>query len=195
MRSPHPPALTLRTPALPGFRVSGDAKNADFESFDASRADPPNPSMSTALYPSALATLNASKPTEARKITPFERVQMESRVELRQESGMPHRLHRRPLFERVQIRRPSREVFRVAIRQPTPHSFERVQTRTVRKEVLASRPVDLPFERVQMRLASGDFSAQPRPPHSPPRRNSAAPDVRPRSTPTTREENRMHPLK
>jgi len=195
MRSPHLPALTLPTPALPGFRVSGDAKNADFESFDASRADHSNPSLSAALHPSALAPPNVSRPMAARMITPFERVQMDSRVELRREAGMPHRPHRGRLFERVQIEAPGLEVFRVAIRQPSSHSFERVQTRTAPKEILASRPVHLPFERVQMRLASGDFSAQPRPPHSPPRRNPAATDTRPRSTSTTQEENRMHPLK
>jgi hypothetical protein len=195
MRSPHPPALTLRTPALPGFCVSGDAKNADFESFDASRSDHSNPSLSTALHPSALAPPNLSRLMAARMITPFERVQMESRVELRRAAGMPHRPHRRRLFERVQIESPGPEVFRVGIQQPSSHSFERVQTRTVCKEVLASRSIHLPFERVQMRRVRNDFSAQPRPPHSSPRRNPAAADARPSSTPTTQEENPMHPLK
>jgi hypothetical protein len=196
VRPPHLPAATLRTPALPGFRVSGDAKSANFESFGASPADHTNPAMSEVPHLSALAVTQRPIPRTPGRPTPFERVQMNSPSERRHQARPLDHPDQCGLFERVQIRDASAEIPQ---RSPgrgsvpsAPRSFERVQTPTVSRETLADRLPHVPFERVQIRTGSSGVLIPPRPPYAPPR-PFAAPDSRPRFTPTTQEENRMPP--
>ena len=195
MRPPHLPALTLRTPALPGFRVSGDAKSADFESFRASPPDPTNPAMSEVLYPSASAVTKRSIPWTPGRLPPFERVQMDSSIERRRRAEAPGHSHQSWLFERVQIRNACAEITqRGTSRGSMPQAFERVQMPIMSRETLTGRALYSPFERVQIQTGSGGFLAPSSQPHAPPR-TFAAWDTRPHFTPTTQEENRMHPLK
>lgn len=137
----------------------------------------------------------------------FERVQMAAPVERspgpRSRCGcecgarLPRCPRSRRLFERVQItarRRPEGSVS-ASTREPSPHSFERVQTPSTSRESGGSNRPALPaFERVQMAPAYDNFLAPSRPPHRPPR-VPEAPGTRPRPTQQSQEENRMHPLK
>lgn len=195
MRPPHLPALTPRTPALPGFRVSGDAKSADFESFGASPPDPTNPAINEVPYPSAPAVTKRPIPRTPERLTPFERVQMNSPIERGHRVEALDHPHQCGLFERVQIRDACAEVTqRAPSRGSMPQTFERVQTPIASRETLTDQTLYGPFERVQMRMRSGDFLAPSRQPHAPPR-TIAAWDTRPRFTPITQEESRMRPLK
>lgn len=148
MRSSPLPALTLRTPALPGFRVSGDAKTTGFESFGASPGYHSNRAKGGI---SDLSTILADElvSATAREVSPFERVQMDASVERQLGAGvLGSSLLRRP-FERARgqvadaIRsRSLRQSFEPRLRTgevslPTlRRPFERVQ--------MASRPSPLP---------------------------------------------------
>ena len=195
MKPPHLPALTLRTPALPGFRVSGDAKSTNFESFGALPADLMKPAMSEVPYPSTPAVTKRPILRTPGRSTPFERVQMNSPIERRRRAEALGHLHQCGLFERVQIRDACAEVTqRAPSRGSMPQTFERVQTPIASTETLADQILYGPFERVQIRTRSGDLLIPSRRPHTP-LRTIAAWDTRPRFTPITQEETRMRPLK
>ena len=195
MRPPHLPALTLRTPALPGFRVSGDAKSANFESFGASPADLTKRATSEVPSLSTPAATNRPIPQTPGRSTPFERVQMNSPIERRRRAEALDHPHQCGLFERVQIRDTCAEVTqRAPSRGSMPQTFERVQTPIASRETLADQTLYGPFERVQIRARSGDFLIPSRRPHTP-LRTIAAWDTRPRFTLITQEETRMRPLK
>ena len=87
MRPSPLPAQTAQTPALPGFRVSGDAKNAGFESFAASPGYHPIQADVGISDPSALRVTKEPASPATRAITPFERVQMDAPLEHQAEAG------------------------------------------------------------------------------------------------------------
>lgn len=80
-------AQTAQTPALPGFRVSGDAKNAGFESFATSPGYHPIRADGGISDPSALMVAKEPVSPATRAITPFERVQIDAPLEHRAEAG------------------------------------------------------------------------------------------------------------
>ena len=86
MRPSPLPAQTAQTPALPGFRVSGDAKNAGFESFAASPGYHPIQADVGISDPSALRVTKEPASPATRAITPFERVQIDAPLEHRPEA-------------------------------------------------------------------------------------------------------------
>ena len=87
MRPSPLPAQTAQTPALPGFRVSGDAKNAGFESFAASPGYHPIRADVGISDPSALMVTKEPVSPATRAITPFERVQIDAPLEHQTEAG------------------------------------------------------------------------------------------------------------
>jgi hypothetical protein len=90
------PAQTAQTPALPGFRVSGDAKNAGFESFAASPGYHPIRADGGISDPSALRVAKEPVSPATRAITPFERVQIDAPLEHRAQAGFAIHVPQQP---------------------------------------------------------------------------------------------------
>ena len=165
MRSPPRLTPTSQTPALPGFAVYGDAKNAGFKAFGVSPELYVIPSMTQVCDPSVLTPVNRHLGERVQKGPPFERVQIPTSVEHRQWSLGPFAPNRqaRP-FERVQIGSPTRHRSTHAAESPrrnspTSTSFERVQlTAASHSDGTRDdcpRPTRPPFERVQTPPPSG----------------------------------------
>jgi hypothetical protein len=127
MRPTPPPTATTQTPALPGFRVYGDAKITGFETFGSSpgiRSNRLNPCIPDA---SALEARTERSATMSRHPFPFERVQTDSRIERTSGAESLDPPQTVALFERVQMK---------------PSGFDSVSHRRRRSMLL-------PFERVQ----------------------------------------------
>ena len=96
MRPSPLPAQTAQTPALPGFRVSGDAKNAGFESFATSPGYHPIQADSGISDPSALVPAKEPVSPTPRATTSFERVQIAAPLEHEAEAGFAIYVPRQP---------------------------------------------------------------------------------------------------
>ena len=220
----HPPRFTptLQTPALPGFVVSGDAKNARFESFVVSAELHSILSMSRASDPSVLKTTDRPDGESVQGSTSFERVQIAASVErqkcYRRALHLPQRGRS---FERVQmdsaIEQPpsvvgegitsppaSTPIERVQLaascsdgsgsNRRTQRAFERVQTPHPSGQPPDTPSAAPPFERVQIsgRWARFQITPRPGPPRRLPRMTSAQKNPL-RSTTTPKEETPMTP--
>ena len=178
MRPSPLPAQTAQTPALPGFRVSGDAKNAGFESFATSPGYHPIRADVGISDPSALMVTKEPVSPTTRAITPFERVQMIASLERRVGAALVHSLLQQspkrqlessvfdsPLLRQIQVvissrpfatsksfRRINSGLFERILRaEPADSSVLRPSTQPRPKAGATSHPsLEQVFERVQM---------------------------------------------
>ena len=132
MRPSPLPAQTAQTPALPGFRVSGDAKNAGFESFATSPGYHPIQADSGISDPSALVPAKEPVSPTPRATTSFERVQIAAPLEHEAEAG----------FAIYVPQRPSEQWVEAAALAPSPHhrSSDRQRESRVFDPSLLRRP-------------------------------------------------------
>lgn len=164
MRSTLLLTQTLQTPALPGFGVYGDAKNAAFEFFVSLRGNHSLLSERQLSDASAPKAATASKAQNAQGSSSFERVQIQSPFGRQPGEGWCADLHRWSSFERVQMGgsiEPGTRIEDVNSR-PRLSSFERVQFIASSPDapgVQPHRSSHPPFERVQMLIRFGDASA------------------------------------
>ena len=164
MRSPPRLPETSQTPALPGFAVYGDAKNAGFEAFGVSPKLHPILSMTQVRDPSVLTPANRHHEECVQKTAPFERVQIPASVEHRHwPLGAFAYLRQARSFERVQMgsstRHPPSTLAKSLGSSRTSASFERVQLTAASRSdgTRSNRPRETQpaFERVQTSPPSG----------------------------------------
>ena len=163
MRSTPLLTQTLQTPALPGFRVYGDAKNAAFEFFVSLRGNHSLLSERQLSDASAPKAATASKAQNVQGSSSFERVQIQSPFERRPGKEPCADLHGGSSFERVQIGGSMQPGTRIEDFNSRPRlsSFERVQFIASSPDapgIQPHRPSHPPFERVQMLIRLGEAS-------------------------------------
>ena len=161
MRSTPLLTQTLQTPALPGFGVYGDAKNAAFEFFVSLLGYHPLLSETRLSDMSAPKAATASKAHNVQGGSSFERVQIQSPFEPRPAQDPCADLHRWSSFERVQTGGSMKPGTRIEDVNSRLHlnSFERVQFIASSPDAPGVQPHRLshpPFERVQMLIRSDD---------------------------------------